>query len=285
MMGGSGPIVSYSYGPMIAYPGYALQQAFYPHWAAQLPPQQMEYIKDAEVKSVDVLCGRGGATNSHSGNRSFRSLVKRHQDSYLRAKKRDKPSVADKVVEVIRKRGGRFLRRCEPAVNGKILWVDIGDDRAREKTCQALREGAPELRRKRAKGQSSDEDDVATKTRSSTSEDDTHSATSSVEHRDDSKADDSPGSDRAETKILNETDARDDVESTSPHVIRPSERLLKRQVAAISMDELSHKERELYKSFIPPKPVSHKLPRQADKHITVRQYTSYEEEEKPFEEV
>jgi hypothetical protein len=29
-----------------------------------------------------------------------------------------------------------------------VLWVDIGDDRAREKTCQALREGAPALRRK-----------------------------------------------------------------------------------------------------------------------------------------
>ena len=36
----------------------------------------------------------GGATNSHSGNRAFRSLVKRYQDQYLKAKKRDKPTVA-----------------------------------------------------------------------------------------------------------------------------------------------------------------------------------------------
>jgi hypothetical protein len=33
-------------------------------------------------------------------------------------------------------------------ISGQVIWVDIGDDRAREKTCQALREGAPEIRKK-----------------------------------------------------------------------------------------------------------------------------------------
>jgi hypothetical protein len=120
------------------------------------PSVSVEYISD--ITSQDVLSGRGGATNSWSGNRAFRKLVKEHQGQYLRAKKRDKPAVASIIVDLIRKRGGRFLRRANEknahhhhhggGGGGQVLWVDIGDDRAREKTCQALREGAPALRRK-----------------------------------------------------------------------------------------------------------------------------------------
>ena len=122
---GSAPYIQYSYGApttVIAYPHYP------PHWMA---PPKIDYI--SEIKSEDVLCGRGGATNSHSGNRAFRLLVKRHQDRYLHAKKRDKPSVAAHIVKLVRERGGRFLRRCETTAQGNVLWVDIGDDRAKEK--------------------------------------------------------------------------------------------------------------------------------------------------------
>lgn len=117
-----------------------------------------------ELRENDVLSGRGGATNSYRGNRAFRVLVKEYQEQYLKAKKRDKPAVASLIVETIRKRGGRFLRRDTSQFRRRpsrtpdgfdggggsgsmIQWVDIGDERAREKTCQALREGAPELRR------------------------------------------------------------------------------------------------------------------------------------------
>ena len=134
--------------PMMGYPGM--------QWA---PVPQVTYIVD--VQPNDVLSGRGGATNSHSGNRKFRSLVKEYQAQYLKAKKRDKPAVASLVVEQVRKRGGRFLRRTDRNQQGPVLWYDIGDDRAREKTCQALREGAPEIRRKKKKNNGScDEDDT-----------------------------------------------------------------------------------------------------------------------------
>jgi hypothetical protein len=83
----------------------------------------------------------GGATNSHSGNRAFRALVKDHQKRYLQAKKRDKPSVASIVVELIRNKGGRFLRRYDTNHHGQVLWVDIGDERAREKTCRKFING------------------------------------------------------------------------------------------------------------------------------------------------
>jgi hypothetical protein len=90
--------------------------------------------------------------------------VKENQDEYLRAKKRDKPAVASVIVEDIRDKGGRFLRRFDTDQNGQVRWVDIGDDRAREKTCQALRENAPALRRRKLASSSS-----------STSEEEAHS--------------------------------------------------------------------------------------------------------------
>lgn len=67
------------------------------------------------------------------------------QEEYLRATKRDKAGVAREIVDTIRKLNppGRFLKK-DPSTPG--LWVEIGNRKAREKTSQALREGAPELR-------------------------------------------------------------------------------------------------------------------------------------------
>jgi len=123
--------------PMPTYSHYPPPPCYPPQtWSAMTPPSfvHVEYI--AELGPEDVLSGRGGATNSYKGNRSFRSLVKKYQPQYLKAKKRDKPAVASIIVELIREKGGRFLRRCDNKHNasGSVLWVDIGDDRAREKT-------------------------------------------------------------------------------------------------------------------------------------------------------
>lgn len=91
----------------------------------------------------DVLCGRGGGTNVHPGNKLFRDLINSHRREYLRAKKNDKPDISRSIVRTIRETGGRFLKRDEKAG----LWFEIGDDGAREKTSQALRQRAPEMRR------------------------------------------------------------------------------------------------------------------------------------------
>jgi len=91
----------------------------------------------------DVLSGRGGGTNSHPGNRFFRNLINHHRDRYLRAKKNDKPHISRSIVNIIRNKNGRFLKKEDD--DG--LWYEIGDDLAREKTSQALRQKAPEHRR------------------------------------------------------------------------------------------------------------------------------------------
>lgn len=100
---------------------------------------------DAVITTVqpdDVLCGRGGETNHHPGNVQYRGLVKKYQRLYLKAKRRDKPKIARLIVDTVRRRSGRFLKK-DP-VGG--VWKDVGNNKAREKTSQALREGAPEIR-------------------------------------------------------------------------------------------------------------------------------------------
>jgi hypothetical protein len=101
----------------------------------------------------DVLCGRGAPSQFHPGNHFFRQLVLEYQPSYVARKRAEKPEIALQLVERIKSRGGRFLKRTKrPGIGpcGHFCWIDIGDQRAYEKACQALREGAPDLRKKMA---------------------------------------------------------------------------------------------------------------------------------------
>jgi hypothetical protein len=90
------------------------------------------------------VCGRGGGSNNHPGNEAFRLLVSEVKLPYVNCPKREKPLIARRVVEAVRNQNppGRFLQKD----NTTGLWNDIGDGRAREKTSQALREGAPVIR-------------------------------------------------------------------------------------------------------------------------------------------
>lgn len=99
---------------------------------------------DIVVTENDILCGRGGLTNHHKGNKRFRDVVALHRPDYVRAVKVNKPAVARMIVQAIRNSDppGRFLRK--DSVTNK--WVDIGDKRAAEKASQALREKPPEER-------------------------------------------------------------------------------------------------------------------------------------------
>jgi hypothetical protein len=91
----------------------------------------------ADVNSYDVLCGRGGGTNSQVGNRRFRQLVQDFQPTYLLARRKEKPLLARTIVLIIRKRAGRFLKKDEET--GELF--EVGDVKAEAKTSQALREG------------------------------------------------------------------------------------------------------------------------------------------------
>jgi len=66
-----------------------------------------------EIRDADVLCGRGAPSHHHNGNRLFRSLVSQYQSSYLAARRINKPEIATHIVDSVRARGGRFLKRCK----------------------------------------------------------------------------------------------------------------------------------------------------------------------------
>eukprot|EP00543_Licmophora_paradoxa_P013100 CAMPEP_0202474792 /NCGR_PEP_ID=MMETSP1360-20130828/92568_1 /ASSEMBLY_ACC=CAM_ASM_000848 /TAXON_ID=515479 /ORGANISM="Licmophora paradoxa, Strain CCMP2313" /LENGTH=517 /DNA_ID=CAMNT_0049101933 /DNA_START=34 /DNA_END=1587 /DNA_ORIENTATION=- len=102
----------------------------------------------------DVLCGRGGGTNNHSGNVKFRQVVNEYKLKYLAASKVDKPKVAREVVKLWRglDPSGRFLARKDDGRRGPgsvkaegNVWYDVGDKKAREKASQCLRERTPDV--------------------------------------------------------------------------------------------------------------------------------------------
>ena len=102
----------------------------------------------------DVLLGRGGGTNNHTGNIKFRKVVNEHKMRYLACNKVDKPKVARDVVQLWRKMSppGRFLSRGDDSKKGPgsvsdaaNKWYEVGDKKAREKASQCLRERTPDV--------------------------------------------------------------------------------------------------------------------------------------------
>ena len=94
----------------------------------------------------DVLCGRGGNINTHPGNEAFRNFVEKRKKVYLTSRfKREKRIITDSIIEDIKRRDppGRFLSQNPKSK----LWFDIGLEKARDKTSQALRENAPKIRK------------------------------------------------------------------------------------------------------------------------------------------
>jgi hypothetical protein len=139
--GGDTPIASNTSSSGMTLPKAAHEidfDVFDPPLEPVLPPSNDPICDSpAEVNSYDVLCGRGGGTNSQIGNRRFRKLVQEFQPTYLLARRKEKPLLARTIVLIIRKRGGRFLKKDEET--GELF--EVGDAKAEAKTSQALREG------------------------------------------------------------------------------------------------------------------------------------------------
>jgi hypothetical protein len=111
----------------------------------------------------DVLMGRGGKNNQHSGNEKLRGLARTRCEDYRRASKKGKSDISRELIKSVRKwtppgrcasttifyhsvssgltsclshLAHRFLRK-DPRTS---KWEDVGDDIAREKTSQVLRD-------------------------------------------------------------------------------------------------------------------------------------------------
>jgi len=86
----------------------------------------------------DVLMGRGGKNNQHSGNERLRTLARTQSAKYRVSTKKGKSQISRDLVNRMRglRPPARFLKR-DSDTGG---WVDVGDDVAREKASQVLRD-------------------------------------------------------------------------------------------------------------------------------------------------
>jgi hypothetical protein len=120
-------------------------------------PLGKQIILASEITRNDVLFGRGGSINTNPGNERFRQLVDSRKRIYLTARfKREKRLIASNIVAEIHALNppGRFLAKVpDPeAKKGErgahaLVWYEVDLDKARDKTSQALREGAPVIRK------------------------------------------------------------------------------------------------------------------------------------------
>lgn len=100
----------------------------------------------------DVMYGRGGETNAHIGNKKYRYIVESLKSKYAHAPRTEKSKIAMDVVSLWRKLDppGRFLKQNNNVKEHSSVeeeetegtWYDVGDDEAKKKTSQALREAA-----------------------------------------------------------------------------------------------------------------------------------------------
>jgi len=108
----------------------------------------------------DIVCGRGAPITWNEGNRIFLKLIDERRTEYLCSRRSDKPRVATHILELIKAKGGRFVRRvtkvspyCPPSSSSssqdhdhgllRFGWEEIEERRAYEKICQSLRERPP----------------------------------------------------------------------------------------------------------------------------------------------
>ena len=95
-------------------------------------------IKDIfEPDENDCMFGRGNRSNTHIGNRRWHEEIGKYKAEYSAASDdSEKLKITKGIVKRWRARGGRFLKQD---LNTK-LWYDVGDQRARLKTSQAMRD-------------------------------------------------------------------------------------------------------------------------------------------------
>merc|ERR1712190_181052 len=107
---------------------------------ATSPPPPIDIVKQyhlAEITQNDVLCGHGGLTNYHKGNKQFRDLVNKNKIEYLNGDKTKKFVITRRVVKFIQKLTppGRFLKQRNDHTG---LWYEIPNRLAAAKTTQTF---------------------------------------------------------------------------------------------------------------------------------------------------
>lgn len=96
----------------------------------------------------DILLGRGGSNNKHEGNEQLRSMARELAEKYSRSSKKAKSDLSRSLVQRVRDLDppGRFLKITLYRDGSGPEWDDVGDEAAREKTSQVLRDAVGMMR-------------------------------------------------------------------------------------------------------------------------------------------
>merc|ERR1712151_732774 len=96
-----------------------------------------ERIYIDQIFDSDVLCGRGGKSNHHPGNKRYRQVVSEMKMTYQKTEgKLKKTDLSLAIVDYVYNYGGRFIKK--DAAKNQYFILTRGE--ARRKTSQALRE-------------------------------------------------------------------------------------------------------------------------------------------------
>mmetsp|Transcript_18705 Transcript_18705/g.36381 ORF Transcript_18705/g.36381 Transcript_18705/m.36381 type:complete len:442 (+) Transcript_18705:167-1492(+) len=104
------------------------------HSSSSLPAS----VSITQPTPADVICGRGGKANSHPGNVNFRAEALKLRSWYESSSKSEKFTISSLLVDFVREKGGRFLKRDAERPGN---WLEADGNDVRKKASQALREG------------------------------------------------------------------------------------------------------------------------------------------------
>lgn len=105
-----------------------------PRLAPKSDTDEKYYID--EIRDIDVLCGRGGKSNHHAGNKKYRLVVSEMKNMYRSTEaKKGKTGLSRAIVDHVCEYGGRFVKK-----DGSGRYYVLSKAEARKKTSQALRE-------------------------------------------------------------------------------------------------------------------------------------------------
>lgn len=97
----------------------------------------------------DVIGGRGNGPKNHDGNIAFRNLVQKYKIDYINAyTSKDKRSIVRRIIDEVAQKGGRFLKKEYD--DKAMIWKEMDENSIMVKVAQALRENAPDLKRRHA---------------------------------------------------------------------------------------------------------------------------------------
>jgi len=115
-----------------------LRRPMTPPSAKETVTPESDQLPDEAIQEWDILSGRGGKSNHHTGNKRFRQVVDEMKSKYRTTNvKTDKTALSKAIVDYVEGYGGRFLTR-KNAKPGHYRIMAKAE--SRKKTSQALRE-------------------------------------------------------------------------------------------------------------------------------------------------